>query len=519
MSDAPTTGAAFAAAPARGTSPEVTRQMCVSAYLDSAFRALVIALLVDGRERFVAPSLGFDAVPVVAHCLRARELERKYAARALLAWVLGALTGVLILFLLVSAVSSFARGEGTGLQTVLLFLAAAAALGACAAPHVVGQDRRENTVLFLQNAMSFLWPPMSAVAHREEVKRILADELSETSFTGIVPDGVSEAWSPLLYRIGREQYSQVVVYDPDVPFAGAGTALRTQVIAQELVPDKKRGKEPEPLTERRILELVRPRLEALAEPPEAHSLDRLRKLELCECVFLPGPLPFGFDRDDAPLGNAGDRGVAEHLRRSTGEGGELRRHFLRIRVGGWEEQVVLTFFVRVHTQGGVLLLEISPYLLSPLHEGFRRDSRTVEKLVAGKDVDREISSRLATYSRFGALLRPVPEEAEEEGFDPDSWAFPPRTGIRELSASGTLSDFQTTDVVRYVRTILSRVNRGVEEALREAGYATEDFKQQTINMGAGAVFVDGPMSGGALATARGASAQDNSVNSDPGGKR
>ena len=57
------------------------------------------------------------------------------------------------------------------------------------------------------------------------------------------------------------------------------------------------------------------------------------------------------------------------------EGGETRRHFLRIRVGGWNEGVVTTLFVRVHTQGGMLMLEVAPHVLWPLRQLFQDADR------------------------------------------------------------------------------------------------------------------------------------------------
>ena len=73
-----------------------------------------------------------------------------------------------------------------------------------------------------------------------------------------------------------------------------------------------------------------------------------------------------------------------HLARAAGEGGEARRHFLRIRVGAWNEQVVVSLLVRVHTQGGMLVLEVVPHVLGPIVPEFREVDTIVDAEPAGR---------------------------------------------------------------------------------------------------------------------------------------
>ncbi|MFD0382788.1 hypothetical protein ACFQ2B_11655 [Streptomyces stramineus] len=112
------------------------------------------------------------------------------------------------------------------------------------------------------------------------------------------------------------------------------------------------------------MELVRPRLEALREAAAATSRDRLKDLEIEEFVYLPvGP--------QRPRIDYGDSTVLRHLAESVDEGGEARRYFLRVRIGAWDEQVVVSVLVRVHTQGGMLVLEVVPHILTPIKPEFR----------------------------------------------------------------------------------------------------------------------------------------------------
>lgn len=49
-----------------------TRHLCAAAYLDDTFRELSLRHVYYQPRRVVAPSYGFDLVPVLGHCLRAR---------------------------------------------------------------------------------------------------------------------------------------------------------------------------------------------------------------------------------------------------------------------------------------------------------------------------------------------------------------------------------------------------------------------------------------------------------------
>src|SRR4051794_38435299 len=49
-----------------------TRHLCAAAYLDDTFRELSLRHVYYQSRRMVAPSYGFDLVPVLGHCLRAR---------------------------------------------------------------------------------------------------------------------------------------------------------------------------------------------------------------------------------------------------------------------------------------------------------------------------------------------------------------------------------------------------------------------------------------------------------------
>ncbi|WP_052745810.1 hypothetical protein [Allosalinactinospora lopnorensis] len=487
---------------------EVTRLLSIAAYLDHGFRGWVLAMLVRARHRAVTPSLGFDAVTVLAHCLRARGVEREAERRTTLAWGVAVGLVVVLVWRVVTVLASVVGGEDPGAEPVVLLLVMVALAVVLLAPHFMG---RGTTYRALMRIRALILPQDSARAHRERVLRILTRELSEERFTGRAPKAAAE-YRELLDTIGREQHSPVVVYGAAAPFRGAGAPLQRWSLALELSPAEDGERAAHELTARRIIDLVRPQLESLTESAADDSRDRLGRLEIAEHVFLPAPLPYGQGRDALPVGPPGDPGVEWHLAEAVGEGGETRRHFLRIRIAGWEEQLVTTVFVRVHTQGRMLFLEVAPHVLFPLQDKFAIMGGIVQAATLGMDARREIAEYVRVPVRPKELMRALKHEDDETpDWSPEEWALPPAASLREWTSSDELTLFQAMDVIRYVKTVHLRISEGVKQALKEAGYQTEEFtaqaREQIVNIGQGGVFIAGDVSGGAFATGQGAHAQ------------
>ncbi|MEU4654031.1 hypothetical protein AB0G32_08825 [Streptomyces sp. NPDC023723] len=331
--------------------------------------------------------------------------------------------------------------------------------------------------------------------------------------------------------IRREQEAFLTLYDDDSPFVGLGVRgtpwsfameLRERPAADGGLPRQRPG----PLTARAALDLIEPQLTGLRESAARTGKDRLRDVEIDRVVYLPGGVGRAEELatggvsgrpDPADPGTAGAdrRGlrvhdpaqVAAHLREAVDEGGEGRRVFLRIRVGAWQEQVVVTVLVRVHTQGRMLVLEVEPYVLGPVRKDFRAVDAFVERLpetwpraalralrhapTIGVDAAvGALGTLRGTWSaRFGG--EPLPDV--------------PRVSLRALASAKRLSVFQEMDATRYVKTIQERIVNGVREALKTHGYRTEEFEQHVYQLSGGSVFV-GAMSGGAIATGRHGSA-------------
>ncbi|MGW5774720.1 hypothetical protein [Streptomyces sp. NPDC003863] len=522
---------------------EATRLLCAGTYLDDRFRDAVIDELYVHEERFAAPSLGHDASRVLAHALRARRVELAWAAGILALWIVAIpLTkGLIALVLTPYLVLSLARWvRGPAVAPVyrvaaafllrwygrLMFAQSALFLLAL----VFADDESgwepvgalSDTGEFLALAISFvaeeLWQvgPLEvwitiavpllvawAVAvQRGQFARALTQELSRERFADQRSDPAEQAegarFRRLRDRIRVEQHARLIMYGSHDPFCGAGSAYEPWSLSVELRPRKNLdGKTPEPLDNSAVLRHVVPLLEALRVPSahgspqlQAAVRDRLRELEIDEVVFLPvDGLPA---RTDAPYT---PEGFEAHRSRSIEEGGETRRHFLRIRVGGWGEEIVTTVFVRVHTQGGMLMLEVAPHVLRPVKPLYRYADRIAHRYrhnhYFGKAVwalgrtPRSAGDALVTIGRSVVQLWRVLTGGHAGALPEGPWA-----SVRELGSDDEASLFQEMDVSRYLKSVQDRVANGVTLALREAGYETAEFEQKIVHVAEGGTFIE-----------------------------
>ncbi|WP_139151375.1 hypothetical protein [Streptomyces sp. WMMB 322] len=373
--------------------------------------------------------------------------------------------------------------------------------------------------------------------HRIRVTSVLREQLSRETFATahqpMLPH--SERYRRIGDAIDREQHAPATLYDANRPFVGAGVPHKPWSFALELrrkketpstepanaVPPQAHHKaqahptEPGPdgqtqahareplplppanhLSSRHVIDMITPRLVALREATARTSRDSLRALEIEEFVYLPS----GVRRDS---GVYREENVQEHLADAADDGGEARRHFLRVRVGSWHEQVVVSLLVRVHTQGGMLVLEVVPHVLGPVAEEFREVDAIVERRAGGalrEGLLAFLTAPVATAAAGIAAVRTLLSVCRVWLSSPE-YAAPdaPLISVRELASTNELSLFQEMDVSRYIKTVQDRIAGGVRDALEQRGFRTDRFEQQIVNVRDGGVYIE-EMSGGAVAT-------------------
>ncbi|MEV6663669.1 hypothetical protein [Streptomyces nigra] len=373
--------------------------------------------------------------------------------------------------------------------------------------------------------------------HQAAHRKALCQWLSKWTFRTATQPGLPTGppYDMLARDIRREQHAPVTLYDVEQPFVGLGTRKRSWSFAMELrkVSDGRRDRIPaqvdgaagavprarERLTARAALDLIEPQLVELRESAARTGRDRLRELEIERFLYLPG----GVGRaEELELGGVDDAGahaasgqgrgaayavyepeqIAAHRDEAIDEGGEARRVFLRVRIGGWHEQLVVTVLVRVHTQGGMLVLEAESSVLGPIRKEFRGVDALVERLpekwhrAALRALRHAPAIGLdCAIGAFGTLWRTVTSHVPRDEELPDV----PRVSLRALAAQQKLSRFQDMDAERYIKTVEERIVGGVRTALREHGYRTEEFEQHIYQVSGGGVFIQ-DMSGGSIAT-------------------
>uniref|UniRef100_A0AAU2V473 TRAP transporter TatT component family protein n=1 Tax=Streptomyces sp. NBC_00003 TaxID=2903608 RepID=A0AAU2V473_9ACTN len=552
---------------------EATRLMAAGTYLDEEYRDAVIDELYVHEERVAAPSLGFDAARVLAHALRARNLEIAWALGILVVWALSVVVtrnaflivlgpclqlgiarlirgtarpapwyrtvpafvlrwwarALLVVFAVSVLVSLFGgydsssynyssnygsygedgyygSGSGAGIgagsggaDSVPSFVAGPARLVGGGALDLASQGFSPGLGWGMLACVAVL--ALCVGLQRLQFARMMAGELSPEGFQDFAADPAQNNDNGRLKRLAAmirvEQHAPLAVYRADAPFRGAGDPFEPWSVTIQLRPRKSLGdRRPTRVSNAEILRIVEPLITQLRIPAptvaaEALAVrDRLRQLEVTEYVFLPVEgLP---SRAHAPY-REGD--FEQHRLAALEEGGEARRHFLRIRVGGWEEHLVTTVFVRVHTQGGMLVLEIAPHVLPPLREDFIRADRTAHDFACRTALGKAAWALVRTPgSAFRSLLvvgRAIGSTWHRltGGYGralPDG----PARSVRELAAAPDASLFQAMDYRRYVKSIEDRVTSGVRSALYEAGYDTGQFEQKIVNVAQGGVMIE-----------------------------
>ncbi|MEU9039963.1 hypothetical protein AB0D45_34350 [Streptomyces sp. NPDC048352] len=526
---------------------EAGRLLCAGTYLDAAYRDRVIDELYVHEERIAAPSYGFDATRVLAHALRARRIELAWAGGIIGAWLVGSLltsgglTLLLVPFLMLSLANwlrarrnplvrflgllvriyawislllvvfglwAAATGEALAIAEFLDFFSLTSGSSGYGSGGYGEYGRYSGSGDPSGSPIVWLTPAVFAAVvalvalQRGHAARIVSTELSPPRYADQANDPAESTQSPrfarVRARIRGEQHAPLVMYNINAPFTGAGAAFRPWQLSVELRPREglDPGQKPQPVTNAHIVQRIVPLLHALRVPSPHGTraaqdavLDRLRELVVDECVFLPAVgLPH---RDVAPLT---PQQFAEHRLGAIEEGGERRRHFLRIRVGGWDENLVVTVFVRVHTQGRMLMLEVAPHVLLPVRTRFQNADAAAQRLLNNTWFGKAVEALAATPGSFAGSVATL-------GRGVASWwrivtgghggARPegPELSVRELAAQDDGSLFHLMDLARYLKTIQDRVVGGVTVALHESGWHTEEFAQRAVHVAEGGIYI------------------------------
>lgn len=483
-----------------------TRRMCAGVYLDAEYRTAVIQKVYNARKRRVAPSYGYDLVPVLAHAWRAWWLATvtnalivavlcvPYAVRPAAAFL--ATTVLVDLTLLVSfaARSSGRAGDPPTRAHARGLVAAALATVVAVAIVVAGDGPRGFTVA------GVIVVALCLVLATESVLRQLALNGLRAELAADRPLRTSRRLSV----IDGQQRHPMVVYTAEVPFIGSGRRLGTWSFAQRLVETKGIGGEKDveftkkPFPTWDLVEELRRAITALGTEDDPET--RLPGLMVTDSLFVEGRYAMGYARELADTPNA------DMVRRMLDSPTETARHYLTCRVESWGGDLVTTIFVHVSLQGRTLYIEFTTCGLAPTRLEYHAIDvvgRTGRMAVAGAAFTGLLllpAAALAPMRLMGAaslLLGSL-------GAAPDATAASLKRGnnigaelsARELaSIEADESYFQTFDVAKHSKVIERRLLATVGEFLKEHGVDTTEFLQRAtailnngvINTGSGNV--------------------------------
>jgi len=315
----------------------VTRLLCAGTYLDDGYRRAVIRELLIERYRNIAPSYGYDVVPVLGHALAAHRLRLLQSVTTIAAFLLFGLLWI------------------TG------------ALGA------------EITLpLFLWTAWAATY--LLRIVTLETLMHRLKSGNSGNGFDGSYPH-TDRLSTERIDDLTEQQDADrgVIFYGGFTPFVGAGFEEDAWARAELLVeapPNPFDEDDPEdgdddaaaeaakkgliPFTVREITEFVARRLEEDLRD-HAEPLDRIENLVVERRKFKKAISRTAAGKLDPSL----DASLI-HWEESY----DAAREFLCVRIGSWEQELVTSMFVGFDIKGNNLHIEFHPYVLPPISQNF-----------------------------------------------------------------------------------------------------------------------------------------------------
>jgi hypothetical protein len=501
-----------------------TRHLCAGAYLDESFRNESLRQVYYQPRRLVAPSYGFDLVPVLAHCLRARNgaLLRDGAivvtllAAACASWVavlsvlftMGGLQAALATYRLSRDLIRDLRAGtpirlGTLIPRILLLVLGwllVFALGTVASGALVSRGAQS----FGQGGTSGLGSAATGLASGSIVLGLLVFAFPvafslwrQSRLLQLTPG--SPLSQPVrtarLDEVAGQQRGNTVVYSGFRPYVGSGVLVETWGFAQRLV-------RPQPSLERDGLAaldaVASERQREFAAPPfEAQELvDHVREHMMS---LLPhrdaGEQIAGLTvQDQICLAGTEVTYLApyttpEVMAAVIRHPSSPARHYLACQVFAWGGQLITTVYVHLAVQGRSLYLELTTTALPPCVEAYRVVD-TVEG-TGGMAWLRALLSGLADTPRsiwrapanlLGTLINMLVASGTPAGMV-RGYDYGARIGVRELGSDEDMRNLvQYQDVEKYQKLIERRVIASVLDFLDDRDIDTTEYRARAASV-------------------------------------
>jgi hypothetical protein len=476
-------------------SSEVTRLLCVGAHVDPAFSDAVIRELVSESERFVAPSFGFDVLPVLGHALVAR--DRRSRRRVVV--ILSPLIPVFLYFF--------------------------------------------GTTAFATGVVLWLWATWAAICvERLVALHILTTDLADPKtsrgrrgFDGRIPiHPTLTAYDCDRINAEQDSTSGLVYYSGYDPFIGAGNrqnsskfpillnkARNPLTVSLDGGSGADEAADVEPFSAGEIFEYVQERLEATLKD-EGWGGQQIEGLDISRRWYRTAVGP---ERPESPADAPFSSQGAERY--------DSAREYLCVRIGSWGQEVVASAFINFDVKGRTLYTEFHRYVLPPLNPSYRAADRLSPEitdgevcLIAGESIVRMAREAVGAvlllvvlpYRLWSLVIKrdqPSLEDQVEPGIELpgkkiDAFDYGARSSIRELAhATKYHHFFQSVDAGKYGDIIERRFLEIVIDFLEKKGMDTGEFRARQatilnygmIQTGSGTISNAGQMAAGTNASA------------------
>ena len=505
---------------------EITRHLCVGAYVDHDYCTNVLGNVYFDRSHRLTPSYSFDLPSVLIHARRR--------------WLLDMGQHTVVSFFAVASlvIDPFSLATVATIFVSWYLLRRASRLLANYCRFLLGRthpeepDRIQSQAMILGLGLACIWGTLFVIffftrgaARLESVAALplferIATLIGLFAVTAILftccrqhmvsrlTSGAKapEGHTKRLINISEEQGRPVTVYSEgrSQPFIGSGVGVVTWSFAQRLFcridKEKANGGRQEieppddevPFTTEEIVSYIKNRIADLASDPNPEQ--QLPYLAVKDHIFVAGTHARYVPKNP---GHADFVKVMSDTTRST-------RHYLACQVPSWDGEVVTTVYVHVSLQGRTLYLEFSTLFLPPSREefhvvdrpggtGIRAYCRSVMKtLWTLPETLVQWWFSLLTLGRYvGYLLlgRGWINRLERRGVDVGA-----TLSVRELAA-GLDSDrvvnfqaiddmnyFQYRDVVKHAKVIERRLLAAVLDFLSGKGIDTEEYAQRAMTI-------------------------------------
>jgi hypothetical protein len=205
---------------------------------------------------------------------------------------------------------------------------------------------------------------------------------------------------------------------------------------------------------------------------------------------------------------------------------EWVRSYRGYQIDSWDQDLVVTAFLRISCGDGVLYLEWSLFRLNPISDRYRWEMWELAspRQTLGAVLSTAVGYPLSLWPRIRRLGRACLAMMKEPPTRIHPDVYGARKSIRELATANEPQNyFQDVDTVRYLRLLEERLLVAVRRFLERAGLSTEEFDQQRQTVVNSTVINGGQFSGvnvvGQGNQAQGSQAQGNQAQGNPPGNR